>query len=290
MPKLWEHERLQLDIGRQDSFPGTDRLGNADGSTLGRCAGVTFRWCHLPLVSPSRVEVGSGSGDPVVEGDSVVSLEPGSVVVDAGTVVSIGSSGSVITGSVGSLVDVVSGGMVVAGALEVLVSTGSSGSVMVVTEPDVDASVVGGADDDDEDPGSPGMVVVGKLAVPSTSLSPTGHVGAAPGALGISRSGWDDSSTNSSVPSATSVLSTLTGSPRVGSVSGVAEDSTGGSVAAGGRVEVMAGGAVSGGASSTWVSVEGSVLGGGGSVETTEVTPATVGTLGVTVPTRISFF
>jgi hypothetical protein len=52
----------------------------------------------------------------------------------------------------------------------------------------------------------------------------------------------------------------------------------------------MAGGAVSVGTSSTWVSVEGSVLGGGGSVETTEVTPATVGTLELTVPTRISFF
>lgn len=100
------------------------------------------------------------------------------------SVVSIGSKGSVTTGSV------VGGAVVVMGAeVEVVESIGSSGSVIVVfcggwvvTEPDVDAAVVTGAEPLDAE--LLGAVVVGaELSRASPSLP--AHVGGAPGEAGM---------------------------------------------------------------------------------------------------------
>jgi hypothetical protein len=219
--------------------------------------------------------------------------EVGSIEVVGGTVVSIGSSGSVITGSTGSLVVVESAGTVVSGTLEVVVSIGSSGSVIVgptgstvVTDPEVDASVEDGAED--AVPGSPGIVVDGKLAEPVAAVLPTTQVGWTPGELGISNSGIADSSVPW-ISSSISVLSTLTASPRVASVSRVTVDS--GSVDTVETTEVTAGGADSWGSLSEATvagSVDEEVLDGGASLVARDETPPTVGPLGLSVPTRIT--
>ncbi len=209
----------------------------------------------------------------------------GSDVVDEGTVVSIGSSGSVITVSGGSVVVEDSSGVVdwTGGAV---VSTGSSGSVMggpaVVTDPEVEASVVDG----DELASLPGIVVDGRIA--EVVLGSTTQVGATPGELGICNCAAEDSVGSPSVRSEDSVRSTLLDSPSVASVFGRAV--VGAAVAAG-TAEVIGAGAESWiGSSSATTSTDWVVdVVDGGSVLATDVMPPTVGSLELTVPTRISF-
>lgn len=206
------------------------------------------------------------------------------------SVVSIGSSGSVTTGSV------VGGGAVVlvmGAEMDVVESTGSSGSVMVVfwggwvvTEPDVDAAVVTGLEDAlPLDAESLGTVVTG-AELSSELPSLPSHVGGAPGEVGMLEMS-DPAGTKVEALSRTEVevlsRTTLGGeleSDGSGSSSAVGAVEGAGLGEAGGCVPV---GAFSGGASSTAGSSKDSrsatslseVVVGSGSVATV-VNPPTV--------------
>lgn len=170
-----------------------------------------------------------------------------------------------------------------------VVSIGSSGSEMggpaVVTEPEVEASVVEGV----ELESPPGIVVDGRLVrvFPGSTI----QVGGIHSELGICTSETAESAGSSWVSSGASVRSTLLASP---SVASVFDGAIVGADVDTGTADVIGAGAdcwlVSSSGTRSTDSVVEDVLVDGGSVTAIDEIPPTVGPLGLPVPTRTSFF